>query len=84
MQQARAAGALLALAAVPGIVLLVPLLVLNTFDVEDGAAVGVAILLVLLGSLLSQLLLITERLTSEVENERAKTTSQSRFMHRNA
>ena len=80
------AGALLALAAVPGLVLCVPLLVFEALKVEDGAVVGVASLLLLLGSLLSQILLITGRLAPEAEdqNERTKISSQRRLMHRRA
>ena len=52
----------------PGLVLIVPLLVLEARKVEDGAVVGVASLLLLLGSLLPQLLLITGRLASEAED----------------
>jgi hypothetical protein len=81
-----AAGALLALAAVPGFVLLVPLLVLKTVDVEDGAAVGVLILLLLLGSLLPQILLITGRLVPEAEDqaEPTKTASQEKLLYRSS
>ncbi|HEX2741031.1 MAG TPA: M28 family peptidase [Rubrobacter sp.] len=63
-----AAGVLLALASVPGLVLVVPLLVLETLKVEDGAVVGVASLLLLLGSLLPQILLVTGRLVPEAED----------------
>ena len=68
LRRAWSAGAPLALAAVPGLVLIVPLLVLEARKVEDGAVVGVASLLLLLGSLLPQLLLITGRLASEAED----------------
>lgn len=68
LRRAWAAGALLALAAVPGLVLVVPLLVFEALKVEDGAVVGVAALLLLLGSLLPQLLVITGRLAPEAED----------------
>jgi hypothetical protein len=79
-----AAGALLALAAVPGPVLLVPLIVIKAVKVEDGAAVSVLILLLLLGSLLPQLLVITGRLGLEAEeqSEPTETTSQEQPLHR--
>ncbi|HEU4540927.1 MAG TPA: M20/M25/M40 family metallo-hydrolase [Jiangellaceae bacterium] len=54
--------AMLALAAVPGLVLLVPILILEALNVEQGPLVAVPILLLLLGSLLPQLLLISGRL----------------------
>ena len=71
------AAALLALVSAPALVLLVPLLVLQVHQPDDGAAVGVALLLILLGGLLPQLLLITGRLAPEVRDhsERAETTS---------
>jgi hypothetical protein len=62
------AAALLALAAVPGLVLFVPLLVLNALQPEDGAAEPVALLLLVLGTLLPQLMLITGRLPAEVKD----------------
>jgi hypothetical protein len=62
------AAALLALAAVPSLVLFVPLLVLNALQPEDGAAVPVAILLLVLGTLIVQLMLITGRLPAEVKD----------------
>jgi hypothetical protein len=49
------AAALLALAAVPSLVLFVPLLVLNALQPEDGAAEPVALLLLVLGTLTLQL-----------------------------
>jgi len=63
---------------------LVPLLVLQVHQPDDGAAVGVALLLILLGGLLPQLLLITGQLTPEVmdHNERTKATSQNQLKHR--
>jgi hypothetical protein len=54
--------ALLALAAIPGLVLAVPLLMLEALNVEQGPLVAVPVLLLLLGSQLPQLLLITGRL----------------------
>ena len=63
-----AVGGLLTLAAVPGLVLLVPWVVLKAIEVEDGAAVGVLILLLLLGGLLGQLLVITGRVAPEAED----------------
>jgi hypothetical protein len=63
------AGALLALAAVPGLILLVPLLVFEAIKVEDGAEVGVASLLLLLGGLLPQILLITGRVVLEARDQ---------------
>ena len=54
-------AALLALAAVPGFVLFVPILVLNALQPEDGAAEPVALLLLVLGTLPLQLMLITGR-----------------------
>jgi hypothetical protein len=62
------AAALLALAAVPSFVLFVPLLVLNALQPEDGAAVPVAILLLVIGTLIVQLMLITGRLPAEVKD----------------
>lgn len=53
---------LLALAAVPGLVIAVPLLILEALNVEQGPLVAVPVLLLLLGSLLPQLLLVTGRL----------------------
>jgi hypothetical protein len=81
-----AAGTLLALAAVPGFVLLVPLLVLKTVDVEDGAAVGVLILVLLLGSLLPQLLVITGRvgLGAEDRTEPKESASREQVLHSSA
>jgi hypothetical protein len=81
-----AAGALLALAAVPGPILLVPLIVIKAVGVEDGATMPVAVLLLLLGSLLPQLLVITGRLglDAEDQNEPTATTSQKQPLHRSA
>jgi heme exporter protein D len=63
------AAALVALAAVPSLVLLfVPLIVLNALQPEDGAAEPVAILLLILGTLIVQLMLITGRLPAEVKD----------------
>jgi hypothetical protein len=63
----------LPLSSVPALVLLVPLLVLQVHQPDDGAAVGVDLLLILLGALLPQLLLIIGRLTPEVkDNERTE------------
>ena len=64
-------AALLALAAVPGLVLAAPLLVLEALNVEQGPLVAVPVLVLLLGSLLPQLLLITGR---PVHADRALTT----------
>ena len=61
------AAALLALAAVPSLVLFVPLFVLNALQPEDGAAEPVALLLLVLGTLILQLMLITGRLAAEVK-----------------
>jgi len=73
----------LPLSSVPALVLLVPLLVLQVHQ-PDGAAVGVALLLILLGALLPQLLLIIGRLTPEVkDNERTESTSEEQLIHRN-
>jgi hypothetical protein len=76
----------LALAAVPGFVLLVPLLVLKTVDVEDGAAVGALILVVLLGSLLPQLFVITGRvvLGAEDRTEPKESASREQVLHSSA
>jgi len=76
----------LALASAPALVLLVPLLVLQAHQPDDGAAVGVALLTILLGDLLPQLLLITGRLTREVkdQSERTKAASQDQVIHRTA
>ena len=64
-------------------VLLVPLLVLQVHQPDDGAAVGVDLLLILLGALLPQLLLIIGRLTPEVkDNERTESTSEEQLIHR--
>jgi hypothetical protein len=50
---------------------------------DDGAAVGVALLLILLGALLPQLLLMIGRLTPEVkDNERTESTSEEQLIHR--
>jgi len=62
------AAALLALAAVPSLVLFVPLIVLNALQPEDGAAEPVAILLLVIGTLVLQLMLITGRLPAEVKD----------------
>jgi hypothetical protein len=73
----------LPLSSVPALVLLVPLLKLQVHQPDDGAAVGVALLLILLGALLPQLLLIIERLTPEVkDNERTESTSEEQLIHR--
>jgi Peptidase family M28 len=61
------AAALLALAAVPGLVLFVPLIVLDVLQPEGGAAEPVALLLLVLGTLLLQLMFITRRLPAEVK-----------------
>ncbi|MFI5622471.1 M20/M25/M40 family metallo-hydrolase [Nocardioides sp. NPDC051685] len=53
---------LLALAAIPALVIAVPLLILEAINVEQGPLVAVPVLMLLLGSLLPQLLLITGRL----------------------
>jgi hypothetical protein len=82
LRRGWAAGALMALAAVPGTLLLVPLLVIKAVKVEDGTALPVAVLLLLLGSLLPQLLLITGRLAPEAEGEPTETTSQEKLLHR--
>jgi hypothetical protein len=50
---------LLALAALPGLVLLVPLLILEALNVEQGPLVAVPVLVLLLGSLLPQLVHVT-------------------------
>jgi hypothetical protein len=71
------AAALLALAPAPALVVLVPLLVLQVHQPDDGAAVGVALLLTLLGGLLPQLLLITGRLAPEVRDQSEPTESTS-------
>jgi hypothetical protein len=79
-----AAGALLAVAAVPGLVLLVPLLAFEAIKVEDGALVGVASLLLLLGGLLPQLLLITGRGVLEAGNQSETNAAifQGKVLHR--
>jgi hypothetical protein len=69
LRRAWVAGALLALAAVPGPVLIVPLLAFEAIKVEDGAVVGVSSLLLLLGGLLGQLLVITGGVVLEAETE---------------
>lgn len=69
LERVWVAGALLALASVPGFVLIIPLLVLETLRVEDGAVVGVASLMLLLGSLLPQILLVTGRRVPEAEDQ---------------
>ncbi|HEX2729667.1 MAG TPA: M20/M25/M40 family metallo-hydrolase [Rubrobacteraceae bacterium] len=68
LRRGWAAGVLLALAAVPGPVLVVPLLVIKAIKVEDGALLPVVLLLLLLGSLLLQLLLITGRVAPKAED----------------
>jgi hypothetical protein len=62
------AAALLTLAAFPSLVLFVPLLVLNALQPEDGAAEPVALLLLVIGTLVVQLMLITGRLPAEVKD----------------
>jgi len=52
-------AAVLVLVAVPGLVVLAPLLVLETLNVEHGQLVATPVLLLLLGTLLPQLLSIT-------------------------
>jgi Peptidase family M28 len=52
-------AAVLAVAAVPGLVVLAPLLVLETLNVEQGPLVAVPVLLLFLGALLPQLLTVT-------------------------
>lgn len=81
-----AAGAFLALAAVPGPVLLVPLLVIKAVKVEDGATMPVAVLLLLVGSLLPQLLVITGQLGLEggAQSEPTETTPQEKLLHRSS
>ncbi|HET7271566.1 MAG TPA: hypothetical protein VFI90_10835, partial [Rubrobacter sp.] len=80
------AGALLAVTAVPGLVLLAPLLAFEAIKVEDGAVVGVASLLLLLGGLLPQLLLITGRGVLEAGNQSGTNApiSQEKFLHRSS
>jgi hypothetical protein len=56
--------------------------VIKAVKVEDGTALPVAVLLLLLGSLLPQLLLITGRLAPEAEGEPTETTSQEKLLHR--
>ena len=82
-RRAWATGALLALAAVPGPLLIVPLLVFEAIKVEDGAVVGVASLLLLLGSLLPQLLMITGRVAPKDEDQ-TEPSSQQHLLHRSA
>ncbi len=53
---------LLALASVPSLVVVIPLALLEAFDVEDGPMVAVPALGLLVGSLLPQLLTITGRM----------------------
>ena len=73
----------LPLSSVPVLVLLVPLLVLQVHQPDDGVAVGVALLLIPLGALLPQLLLTIGRLTPEVkDNERTESTSEEQLIHR--
>lgn len=59
VSQPWARVALLALAAVPGLVIAVPLLILEAINVEQGPLVAVPVLMLLLGSLLPQLQLLT-------------------------
>lgn len=61
---------LLALAAIPGLVIAVPLLILEAINVEQGPLVALPVLLLLLGSLLPQLWLITGRRASGDEPDR--------------
>lgn len=56
------AAALLALASVPALVLVVPLMVLEAINVENGPMVAVPVLGLVVGALLAQMLLITGRL----------------------
>lgn len=60
---------LLTLAAIPGVVLAVPLLMLEALNVGQGPLVAVPLLLLLLGSLLPQLLLVTGRLEPRARRE---------------
>jgi hypothetical protein len=55
------AAALLALAAAPALLLIVPLLVLETLKPDDGPGVAVLFLVLLLGLLVPQLALIAGR-----------------------
>ncbi|WP_460712675.1 M28 family peptidase [Nocardioides dilutus] len=57
---------LLALAAIPGLVVAVPLMILETLNVQQGPLVVVSVSMLLLGSLLPQLLLVTGRLRPPV------------------
>jgi len=52
-------AALLVLAAAPGLVVLVPLLILETFNVEQGPFVAAPVLLLFLGTLLPQVMAVT-------------------------
>ncbi|MGH3481245.1 MAG: M20/M25/M40 family metallo-hydrolase [Nocardioidaceae bacterium] len=65
LRQPWPAATMLTLAAVPGLVLLVPLLILETLNVEQGPLVAVPVLLLFLGSLLPLLLLITGRIAPQ-------------------
>ena len=64
--------------------LLVPHLMLQAHQPDDGAAVWVALLLILLGGLLPQLLLITGRLTPETKGDDERTEPQRRSLDANA
>ena len=59
------AALLLALAAAPALLLIVPLLVLETLKPDDGPGVAVLFLVLLLGLLVPQLALITGRLAAK-------------------
>lgn len=62
------AAALLTLASAPALLLLVPLLVLQVHQPDDGAGTAMLVLMLLLGLLVPQLALITGQLEAEVKD----------------
>ncbi len=61
------AAALLALAAAPALIFIVPLLVLETLKPDNGSGVAVLFLVLVLGLLVPQLMHITGRLTAKAD-----------------
>ena len=62
-----AAAALLVLSAAPALLFIVPLLVLETLKPDDGPAVAVLFVVLVLGLLVPQLMLITGRLAAKID-----------------
>lgn len=70
------AAALLALASVPVLVLVIPLMVLEAINVENGPTVAVPVLGLVVGALLAQVLLITGRLPAPAGQGRVPAQSR--------